>query len=279
MRQYALYKRAEGEESKAEGSNKKEADRQAMMQALLALGGGGTGYLFTRYGLGLKGAGAGLTGAGLGAVAGAGAGALINRMASTENKKKEKYDEATKKYEKLVNRGYGETLMDANTSLLHNALVVPPVVYAAGKYGTRNLDNVKDAYRQSRLANAAKVGDQVAQATDHKDKVKIIRKALPKGTLQDANKLDEMIDAMYPLKGLTPNSLAYKMMEDRRKVARGIVGSSEVGALKNWKFRGARLAKATGFGAVGYGLLRLLTALGEKVYYNQMGDAITGKSK
>ncbi len=81
MSEYKLYKAADN------GDATDEAKRQAMMQALLALSGGGLGYLLTRYGLGLKGAGAGIAGAGLGAVAGAGAGAVLNRMAQEQQKK------------------------------------------------------------------------------------------------------------------------------------------------------------------------------------------------
>lgn len=97
---YLIYKEAAGKEDKS------SANREALIKALGALGGGTAGYLLTRYGLGLKGGGAGLVGAGLGAAAGYGATEYIRGAGKAEAAKQK---EDLKKYEEnkaALERGF-----------------------------------------------------------------------------------------------------------------------------------------------------------------------------
>lgn len=76
-----------------EKKNPMTDNRRALFTALSALGGGGAGYLLTRYGLGLKGAGAGMAGAGVGATLGAGAGLWASKEAQKSQEAQKAYKE------------------------------------------------------------------------------------------------------------------------------------------------------------------------------------------
>lgn len=121
MRQYLLYKTAGDEDKKADNKDAKPADKKssnqrALLMALSTLGGGGIGYLLTRYGLGLKGAGAGILGAGLGATAGAGVGSYLTSQGKKKEEEFKKYYEELAAKKKLAERGMLGKARDAATN-------------------------------------------------------------------------------------------------------------------------------------------------------------------
>jgi len=133
VRQYLLYKTAGDEDKKDAKPSSKDASKQrAMLLALTTLGGGGMGYLLTRYGLGLKGAGAGILGAGLGATAGAGVGSYLSAQGKKKEKEYEDYDKLLAEKKKLANRGILETAADAATGNVAKVTGVAAPVFGIG---------------------------------------------------------------------------------------------------------------------------------------------------
>lgn len=261
MRDYKLYKIADGNKDE-------EAKRQAMMQALMALGGGGLGYLMTRYGLGLKGAGAGIAGAGIGAVAGAGAGAVVNRMSRDEQKKIEDFGQATD--EAIVTAGrpwteaYKEGLDPRKTDTVEQ--VAPKVVGAVAATGAagKSLRNSfseagMEATRKKSMDKARKAvadlsgtftdADDIARVAVDRDKaLKIIRRKMSKGI--DMSQMPSLLEEIVPTKGLDPD--AVKLAQRKQQLIRPILteAGSQYDIGKTLKHLPAKALKAGGWATV-----------------------------
>lgn len=185
MSEYKLYKIAAGETD--------EAKRQAMIQALMAVGGGGLGYLLTRYGLGLKGAGAGIAGAGLGAVAGAGAGAILNSMAREQQEKDLKFKLSQAQAKRNVKRNIKDEMLGAA-----NPVYIGMSEDEGGKAGelSRTLGNV------SALLYGGKKGLDVMEGTDMsaEKKADIIKGRWGK-TLSKGSAINDLLEEVKDSKG------------------------------------------------------------------------------
>lgn len=182
MSTYKLYKSAASESDESD-----EAKRQAIMQVLTTVGGGGLGYLMARYGLGLKGAGAGIAGAGIGAVAGAGAGAVINNMSTDQQKKDAGYLETVDRSKVNSNIDVKQKGLDALNPLLYGkseeAGGVSELTSAVGaaaplSYLTAKLLKPVDAGTREALTNA-KVENTLSKATAVSKKIKVDAAGVP----------------------------------------------------------------------------------------------------
>ena len=158
----------------------KTADRKDMIQGLSALGGGGLGYLLTRYGMGIKGAGAGIVGAGLGAAAGAGVGSIATgwgRDAEAVDKKNEDAvnaaaEDRAKTPMQNATENYGPLSMSAGGGA--GAAIV-------GRIGYNRRGKAGSAWEDYQNKTRSVADDVIANFADKKKVNKIMSSGLPHG--------------------------------------------------------------------------------------------------
>jgi hypothetical protein len=252
MPEYALYKKADPDA---------ERKRQALVQALSAIGGGGAGYLLTRYGLGLKDVGAGIAGAGLGAVAGAGAGAVLNRMGSKQREDTSKWKE--KKGEAAANaeKSFGTVAAENVTGILPNVAAAP--VTGFGAYlGWKSYD---PAAKLERIATTA---GNVASDLGSKIKVNAT------GDITNPDELSAIVKSRMP-RGV-------QGIDDFMARSGLKVGTPEYDALKKqmgtYDFKpghtSSKIKRAGAGAAIAYVLAQLLTSGGEYGFYQAAEEGL-----